>query len=149
MSKRMNKERAREILGERKTKLETEIKEMKRMNKYKLLRNKYNTKPKEKEAKALDIAIESIDENERLKKERDYILEKAKAELKDNEWVDVGDRLPSESGYYLVSIKGVRETTTWFYGITSEYGTGWDEFEGHEDIIAWKPLPKPYERKEE
>lgn len=65
----------------------------------------------------------------------------------DNEWVDVRDRLPSESGYYLVSIKGSRETTTWFYGISSDE-KGWDEFEGHKDIIAWKPLPQPYERKE-
>ena len=59
----MNKERAREILEERKTRLETEIQEMKRMNKYKLLRNKYNTKPKEKEVKALGIAIDSLDKD--------------------------------------------------------------------------------------
>lgn len=59
----MNKERAREILEERKTRLETQIKEMKRMNKYKLLRNKYNTKPNEKEVQALDIAIDSLQED--------------------------------------------------------------------------------------
>lgn len=100
---------------------------------------------------ALDITMESLDENERLKKERDYILEKAKAELKDNEWVDVRDRLPSESGTYLVSLNGVWKKDYckfWFFGKGENGEMGWDEFEGYENIIAWRPLPQPYERKE-
>ena len=118
MSERMNKERAREILEKERDTLFDEIEHY-----------SIGGVPIEQSARelleALDIAIDSLD----------------------NEWVDVRDRLPSESGYYLVSIKGARETTTWFYGISSDE-KGWDEFEGHEDIIAWKPLPKPYERKE-
>lgn len=98
---------------------------------------------------ALDIAIESLEQDKETKEKMwaKQLNECEECEVINNEWVDVRDRLPSESGYYLVSIKGARETTTWFYGISSNE-KGWDEFEGHEDIIAWRPLPQPYERKE-
>ena len=79
------------------------------------------------QVQALDIAIESLD----------------------NEWVDVRDRLPSESGMYLVTVdEGYRKhTTEWFYGTSGE--EGWDEDYGYENIIAWKPLPEPYVRSDE
>lgn len=99
---------------------------------------------------ALDIAIESLDENERLKKERDYILEKAKEELKDNEWVDVRDRLPSESGYYVVT----REYNNWgviknevrqFYFNGEKWLTDFEGFDITPEVVAWKKV-EPYER---
>ena len=104
---------------------------------------------------ALDIAIESLDENERLKKERDYILEKAKAEQKGNEWVDVRDRLPSDEEEYLVC----DNDKLMYVSSYEEFKDGtrkWTDDDGKEltdgirpiKIIAWKPLPQPYERKE-
>ena len=104
---------------------------------------------------ALGIAIESLDENERLKKERDYILEKAKAELKDNEWVDVRDRLPSEDETVLVNtydgdIRVARRRYNTPLGNIAKEEWVWITSSGYyrpDSIIAWKPLPKPYERK--
>ena len=145
-SERMNKERAREIIN---TEVIETLKSHQQMSACFDYDDDGNAKPNNNYAyydellQALDIAIESLDENERLKKERDYILEKAKAELKDNEWVDVKDRLPSESGWYLVTEYA-----------PSEFITNIREFNlkhfvtDYAQVIAWKPLPQPYERKE-
>ena len=108
---------------------------------------------------AIITAIESLDENERLKKERDYILEKAKlekvkAELKDNEWVNVKDRLPSESGRYLITylLDGkirknncLRNMQVAWYDIEKKVWL--HELKDTDEIVAWKKV-EPYERKE-
>ena len=89
----------------------------------------------EKQKQALDIAIESLD----------------------NEWTDVRDRLPSENCNVLVTVFNKRFNSykveyMWFdkdekifdYELEYEDFSLYDE----EDVIAWRPLPKPYERKE-
>ena len=149
MSKRISNERARDILKDTRQGLEVDTKTL---------------------LQALDIAIESLikqSEYDMHTHNVEFQLKLAEKKLNelgyafneyrgciiaidslDNEWIDVRDRLPSESGMYLVTVdEGYRKhTTEWFYGTSGE--EGWDEFEGHEDIIAWKPLPQPYERKE-
>ena len=104
---------------------------------------------------AIITAIESLDENERLKKEKDYILEKAKAELKDNEWVDVKDGLPKKSGWYWVTkkfdFKGEFEyQNETDYEVDKEwFDSTKNEFDfTHKYIIAWRTYePPPYKRK--
>ena len=85
------------------------------------------------------------------------ILDNVSCMLKelDNEWVDVRDRLPNKTMSVLVTTEYVFQAlyqskedahtldSGYFY-ITDEYGN----YEKVEDVIAWKPLPQPYERKE-
>lgn len=157
----MNKERARELIKQVKNKI---IKE----STYEEIQEpeSKNISILQEQIQALDIAIESLDENERLKKERDYILEKAKAELKDNDWVDVRDRLPSDDEIaenygefeitYFDTILKHQVTIAEFcksnkYAIVEKDERGyWYDWEDDEiiNVIAWRPLPKPYERKE-
>lgn len=54
-------------------------------------------------------------------------------------WIPVSERLPEENGYYL--------TTTMYHEV---YCDCWEEerFNRTEAVIAWMPLPKPYEPQE-
>lgn len=66
------------------------------------------------------------------------------------EWTPVSERLPDEDGYYLATVGSVgidpSETTchelNWFKGV-------WylpnDEMIAMPDVIAWMPLPEPYQ----
>lgn len=64
-------------------------------------------------------------------------LEKEIFPLKDN-WIPVEERLPEERGFY-------QATRIWdgdYWVIESSWnGENWQ----HEDVIAWKPLPEPYQ----
>ena len=71
-------------------------------------------------------------------------------------WIPCSERLPEEKGQYLITVK--YKHVDGYDDIYAEHGEWydgkWDMFcFGHcgevEDIIAWMPLPKPYERKEE
>ena len=98
---------------------------------------------------ALDIAIESLEHEEKCNQAINDSA-KAIAEMQElckeckinNEWVDVRDRLPSESGMYIVTNFDNVSYTTWT--TTCHYKNSF-ELDG---VIAWKPLPQPYERKE-
>ena len=89
-----------------------------------------------------------------------------------NEWVEFdGTNFPSESGDYLVTVKGEKlkheiylvyfspqevdaygEPRTMVSGNKSKnefLAVGWSEvWDITEEVIAWRELPKPYERKE-
>ena len=60
-------------------------------------------------------------------------------------WIPVSERLPKEKGLYLVSVKNDHERryskTCWFEGRNNWFA--------RQDVIAWMPLPEPYEEKEE
>ena len=59
-------------------------------------------------------------------------------------WIPVSERLPEEMGTYLVTLEykehGKGITTLWYHGKQ----IGWD-LRVADVVIAWKPLPKPYE----
>lgn len=66
-------------------------------------------------------------------------------------WIPVTERLPEESGQYLITVK--YEHVDGYEDIYAEHGDWsggkWDMFGfGHcgkvEDIVAWMPLPEPY-----
>ena len=60
-------------------------------------------------------------------------------------WIPCSERLPEEGGEYLVTdVSGGAATVTETYFITDCEGEGhW----GALDVIAWMPLPEPYEEK--
>lgn len=66
-------------------------------------------------------------------------------------WIPVSERLPEESGLYLVTLEykehGKGVTTLWYHG--KQYGEfGWD-LHVADVVIAWQPLPEPYKEAED
>lgn len=55
------------------------------------------------------------------------------------EWIPCSERLPEEKGWYLVFAKGQRPFVAFFKGKTFPLNNHYHE------IIAWMPLPEPYE----
>ena len=57
-------------------------------------------------------------------------------------WIPVSERLPDESGFYIVTIADQYQmyVNTLFFMKSSA-----DMWEHDKSIVAWKPLPKPYE----
>lgn len=65
--------------------------------------------------------------------------------VEENKWISVDDELPSERDAYLISTKGRVMLAYW-----SEIFEGWRSLVSDNSInnvIAWQPLPKPYELK--
>jgi hypothetical protein len=54
-------------------------------------------------------------------------------------WIPCSERLPEESGCYLVSVKNDHERR---YSKTSWFGK--DGWFARQDVIAWMPLPEEY-----
>lgn len=82
----------------------------------------------------------------------DLILDQPKVD----EWISVEDRLPNEEEFekyyrrnhyaaeFIVMIKGASKPTTLYY----TEGIWFDDNSNDYDVIAWQPLPEPYEVKE-
>lgn len=70
-----------------------------------------------------------------------------------NKWIPCSEELPSESGYYLATLKNSFETEVaiiWFAHI-DDYGSKseWREITDDDTVIAWAPLLEPYKESEE
>ena len=66
------------------------------------------------------------------------------AEPKGREWIKTTDRRPDKSGRYLATVKyhsGWSEEYVVFYNKDSKEEWAHDDF----PVIAWMPLPEPYE----
>ena len=58
-----------------------------------------------------------------------------------SEWIPCSERLPSERGWYLITVQGMtRFADMDYYYKNSE----WDNVSRKQKVIAWMPLPKPY-----
>ena len=64
------------------------------------------------------------------------IIEKQPTIEPEQHWIPCSERLPDKEGYYL--------TTTMYQEVYSDYWNG-DNFNRTEMIIAWMPLPEPWE----
>ena len=72
----------------------------------------------------------------------DMAIEALEQEPKTGQWIPVSERLPEIHNYtqeYIVTIKGNFIRTTFF---TETNGKSWWSID---NVIAWMPLPKPYE----
>lgn len=61
-------------------------------------------------------------------------------------WIPVEERLPKESGLYLVTSTDIIDdyaVDTRFFNREKPF-VGWSGYEWHEDPLAWMELPKPY-----
>ncbi len=146
----MNKERAKEIIN---TEVIDTLKSHQQMSACFDYDDDGNAKPNNNYAyydellQALDIAIESLEQDQETKEKMwaKQLNECEECEVINNEWVDVRDRLPSESGWYIVTVDEYADgkhifvdTCTFYNGTFGSYPT--------DNIIAWRPLLQPYER---
>ena len=71
-------------------------------------------------------------------------LEELRDRRNADRWIPVTERLPEESDFYLVTItdEHITYVNTLFFTKRTAY-----MWEHGKRIIAWKPLPKPYESK--
>jgi hypothetical protein len=63
-------------------------------------------------------------------------------------WIPVTERLPEENGTYLACYEDATVLLDWFNGKWFFYRTN-PAVEETGTIIAWRPLPEPYEAEEE
>lgn len=83
---------------------------------------------------------------------RKYLTEYRKAIVKiinnqpkvDN-WIPCSERLPEESGYYLATIENAKFPQILHY--LKGYKRWRDEFSERKYVVAWQPLPTPYNEK--
>ena len=57
-------------------------------------------------------------------------------------WVPCSEKLPSESGWYVISVVGLKNITdvSYFYSDESK----WSDVSHTQTVTAWMPLPTPY-----
>lgn len=63
-------------------------------------------------------------------------------------WIPVSERLPSKYGNYLVAVKSWDETASIIYYDVDHYGPDWLHDERRKKVVAWIPLPEPYQEGE-
>lgn len=81
-----------------------------------------------------------------------YIIDRARTIEAEPRWIPVEERLPSEKGEYLVTYH-----PCYWDSVEPEIKVGIDFYRGrttwakkkYQRVVAWMPLPKPYERKKE
>lgn len=66
-------------------------------------------------------------------------------EAKPVEWIPCSERLPEESGYYLATIENAKFPQILHY--LKGYKRWRDEFSERKYVVAWQPLPTPYNEK--
>ena len=82
--------------------------------------------------------------DEYLKHYRQAILDTIEKQPKVNEWIPVEERLPEESLNSVIGWDACRERCVFAKYYMNDWILGNHE---HVKIVAWMPLPEPYERK--
>ena len=60
-------------------------------------------------------------------------------------WIPCSERLPEENGNYLVTVEANDGTASINFQMVDHYGPDWLHEGKHEKVIAWMPLPEPYQ----
>lgn len=96
-----------------------------------------------------------------IEKMAQNVAEKAIQNLRDNgvfvsSWIPVSERLPKESGYYLVNVYiedcCFSEVSICWFAHSDDYSITageWRECADDELVTAWMPLPEPYKAESE
>lgn len=66
-------------------------------------------------------------------------IEKLPSAQPEQRWIPCSERMPEESGWYIVTVED--ETDTHLRWFSMLHGFEWDE---KDNTIAWMPLPEPY-----
>lgn len=77
-------------------------------------------------------------------------IQKSNCEIINNQpkvdnWIPCSERLPEESGYYLATIENAKFPQILHY--LKGYKRWRDEFSERKYVVAWQPLPTPYNEK--
>lgn len=75
-----------------------------------------------------------------------YVDHLIKSGVTIREWVSVTEKLPEESGKYLVCTNRGNVYQTKFYSYPQEIGGHWGQKDKGKSITHWMPLPEPPER---
>jgi len=59
-------------------------------------------------------------------------------------WTPCSERLPNETGYYLVTVKSEEGKIVGAHYWDEDADA--DEYDCEHEVIAWMPLPEPYKR---
>ena len=60
-------------------------------------------------------------------------------------WIPCSERLPEKNGNYLVTVEANDGTASIKFQMVDHYGPKWLHEGEHEKVIAWMPLPEPYQ----
>lgn len=60
-------------------------------------------------------------------------------------WIPCSERLPEENGNYLVTVEANDGTAQLKYQMVDHYGPKWLLDKKKEKVVAWMPLPEPYQ----
>lgn len=75
------------------------------------------------------------------------MVDMIESQPKINGWIPCSERLPDESGFYMVT-KEIKETGNRFTGKSRfDIEKGWNDSLNFVDIVAWQPLPEEYHGK--
>lgn len=85
---------------------------------------------------------ELCDYSENVETLLEYVIRFIGSQPKIGGWIPCSEKLPEEKGWYLVYAKNQRPFVAYFKGKTFPLNNHYHE------IVAWMPLPEPYEEKE-
>lgn len=100
----------------------------------------------------LNIAEMAYDTRKRLEELKPYedtglTPEQIKKLKEENDWIPVEERLPEENGFYIATMDGkIVGQEEPFVGLAEfEDGKWIDDEDDYKCVIAWRPLPEPYQ----
>lgn len=114
------------------------------MNDTAYLKNKYSGAAQLKDCTGKNIMYDHAEIAHNVISE---VIEKINEQPKVGEWIPVSERLPENDGFYLATLDGaiVGENRP-FTGLAEfEDGKWIDDEEDYKCVIAWQPLPEPYQ----
>lgn len=87
---------------------------------------------------------ELCDYSENVETLLEYVIRFIGSQPKVGGWIPCSERLPEESGFYMVT-KKIKETGNRFTGKSRfDIEKGWNDSLDFVDIVAWQPLPEEY-----